>query len=202
MGIIAADGCVYIKENRTKVLAFAFHEQERDILEIIKHYMCANYNIKQASNNHIQMQINSNKIVEDLAKYNIHPRKTWDYEPINIPQKYIWHFIRGYFDGDGSVWHKRNYHERPSEWYVNFCGNYQTILWLQKQLAQYDINVAIREDKREKYSHKFYYIVLSNTSSIYNFIKLLYKDSENLRLSRKYNKCMEYEKLYNLRHPN
>jgi len=49
--------------------------------------------------------IYSKKMFEDLSKYNITPNKTFLINKIpDIRKDLKIHFIRGYFDGDGSVW--------------------------------------------------------------------------------------------------
>ena len=52
----------------------------------------------------------SEKMFNDLSKYGIIPRKTSkEYIPENISNEMIHHFIRGCFDGDGSVFVSKNY---------------------------------------------------------------------------------------------
>ena len=47
----------------------------------------------------------SNKIIyADLVKLGLTPKKSLDIEFPDIPQKYVRHFIRGCWDGDGSVY--------------------------------------------------------------------------------------------------
>jgi intein-encoded DNA endonuclease-like protein len=49
------------------------------------------------------LHCNSIKMCEDLAKLNCLPSKTGYSNLPNIPQELLRHFIRGYFDGDGSI---------------------------------------------------------------------------------------------------
>lgn len=62
---------------------------------------------KGAGNTYYRVFITSKKLAEDLTKYGCHSNKTYD---LTFPNKKIFanedlirHFIRGYFDGDGSV---------------------------------------------------------------------------------------------------
>jgi hypothetical protein len=54
--------------------------------------------------------LRSARIVEDLrTNFKVVPRKSLVLEPPDVPQPMLRHFIRGIFDGDGSVgWHKHN----------------------------------------------------------------------------------------------
>ena len=53
------------------------------------------------------MSITSKKLAESLTKHGCHANKTYDLiypsESIFADKSLIQHFIRGYFDGDGSV---------------------------------------------------------------------------------------------------
>ena len=65
------------------------------------------------------------------------------------------------------------------------------------------LKVSVRLDNRkEKYKYDFYNLIIRKNSEKIKFIQMLYHDSENLRLNRKYLKCVEFLKLYNERHPN
>lgn len=49
------------------------------------------------------IKINSETIIEDLRKLGVRPLKKNRNSIPNIPKEYIWDFIRGIFDGDGSI---------------------------------------------------------------------------------------------------
>ena len=51
------------------------------------------------------MEFSSDIMFNDLAKYNIIPKKTYSVTnlPNTIPQQYIKDFLRGMVDGDGSI---------------------------------------------------------------------------------------------------
>lgn len=49
------------------------------------------------------LRIGSHVLYEDLTKLGLYPRKSLTINFPKVPKKYISHFIRGYFDGDGSV---------------------------------------------------------------------------------------------------
>ena len=74
-----------------------------------------------------------NSRYKDLENYNITPRKTYDLEfefPFElIPNKYLWDFIRGFFDGDGQVSYSEETHQftfalyGTSEKFMNQLGD-------------------------------------------------------------------------------
>jgi len=56
-----------------------------------------------------RLVIGSNELVSDLIKLGIEPNKAKTMQHPNIPNRFISHFMRGYFDGDGSIgWTKPN----------------------------------------------------------------------------------------------
>lgn len=121
-GFIAADGCIRIsKTNKSSNylnhrLVISLSSKDKEHLLLIRELLDSNNPISDylvpLSKRNInwkdvwtsKLSITSKMIVEDLAKFNIGPRKTFSYEYpnwlVNHPLNY--HFMRGYFDGDGS----------------------------------------------------------------------------------------------------
>ena len=202
LGIIAADGCVYAyrNANKLKMLSLGFHIQEKDIIDLFIKYTGAEY-VPYTNDKVITLQINSNKLVNDLSQYNIVERKTWIYEPTHLNSSLMWHFLRGYFDGDGSIYLSGK--ELPCNWFISICGNEQTMRFFYEFLKKNEINSYVRQDKRKgKYKFPFYNLSIRRNEDKIKFINKLYENSIDLRLSRKYLKCEEFLKLYNKRHPN
>lgn len=53
------------------------------------------------------LRIGSHKIYDDLFKLGLYPNKSLTVKFPKIPKKYLGHFIRGYFDGDGCIFFER-----------------------------------------------------------------------------------------------
>ena len=202
LGIIASDGCVYKRENHIGMLSFQFHIQEKDIIDIILKYMKANYK-PRITKDRISLQINSDLIVNSLEKYNIYPRKTWDYFPVKLnSDELMWAFIRGYFDGDGSIYYsysynQQNFHNVPSKYIINFCGNKKTMYIFKDFFESKGIISKIYKDAHKNYSNEFYGLRIVDIESKLKFIHLLYKNCKDVKLNRKYVKCMEFIECYN-----
>jgi len=126
LGFIASDGCVYARNNDTQqqMLSIGINQKDEEVLiKFLKYIEGENpINNHYADKTYVsQIQIVSDELCNDLSKYNIVPRKTWSYCPTNIPEEFMWHFIRGFFDGDGSIsWSKNS---NLSKCNINFCGN-------------------------------------------------------------------------------
>lgn len=113
-GFIAADGCVYKKKN-SYYLIICLGIKDYDFLEKIKNILGSTAPIRITKSPFIykgksyyscSFQLTSKKIFTDLLKFNITPRKslTYSFPKWLIKHPLVNHFIRGYFDGDGSIY--------------------------------------------------------------------------------------------------
>lgn len=200
LGVIASDGNVYERENHLGMLSFSFHIQEKDIIDILKKYMELEYK-EHISEDRMSLQVNSDKIVSDLKKYNIVPNKTWTYYPYELDNdELMWAYIRGYFDGDGSISCRKTKENTPSSYEISICGNEKTMTYFNDYFHSFGVKSNIYLDNRkEKYSDDFYYIKIKENKSKAIFINNIYKDCGDVKLNRKYNKCMKFLEVYNER---
>ena len=199
LGIIASDGCIYNRdEAHQQMLTLTFNKQDEEIIYSFLLHTKSNYK-PYIMNDIISLQVNSDLIVDDLRKYNITERKTKTYEPYILENEdLMWHYIRGYFDGDGSIYNLNKKSTSPCNWFISFCGNYSTMKIFQDFFYNYNIKAYLYKDNRlNKYTMDFYDLRIRENKSKEAFIKLLYKDSDNIRLSRKYFKALKYLELLN-----
>lgn len=197
LGLIASDGCVYKRENHIGVLSLSFHEKEIELLNIVQRELETNQPILHKENI-ISLAINSDILFNDLKNYNIVPRKTWIYEPVSLENdKLTWHYLRGYLDGDGSIYYCKKNPDKLHNWNVVYCGNQKTMEFISVFLNDNNILHEFYKDNREKkYNNDFYCIRISNIDEIKDFIDNLYLDSKNIR-GRKYKYAMEFLDIYN-----
>jgi hypothetical protein len=107
LGFIFADGNIICSKRNTWFLSIQI--TDKDILEKIKIEIESSHVIskrkKILGNKQLyRLQIGSREICEDLIKLGISERKSKIIKFPKIPNKYLFDFIRGYFDGDGGVW--------------------------------------------------------------------------------------------------
>ena len=149
-GFIAADGCIRISKTNKKInyinhrLVIKLSIKDELHLELIRnlfdsdHQFCyetaflskTNSNWKDSKT--VKISITSKSIVKDLEKFNIFPKKSLNYKfpewLINHPLKH--HFMRGYFDGDGTIHYRSN--SSNIDWglrgTIEFLEIYKTIL--------------------------------------------------------------------------
>ena len=106
IGLVAADGYVYKPQHK---IGIGLHSQDRYLLEEIALRVCGETSIvrTRSDKNMSEIAIYSKAYYEHLESIGIHERKslTLSY-PRGIQNNA--HFIRGYFDGDGSISVTRN----------------------------------------------------------------------------------------------
>lgn len=104
LGFITADGNVQQTKRGYHVHIAC---DDLDIIEKIKTHLNATVPIRKKirPNRKISysLRFSDKKIYNDLLTLGIVPRKSLIIRPPKIPKKYLWHYIRGFFDGDGCV---------------------------------------------------------------------------------------------------
>jgi len=180
LGFFVADGCVYNKNRIGLTLA----KQDYYIINLFKNYIAPTSYIKEFLNTkgavnrqpQLTLRISSIKIVNDLKKYGIGPRKT--YTPIHIPDieyNLQLHFIRGFMDGDGYVGVRKfkNHSLR-----IIFSNGDNTIL---KDIQKF-FNFGRLTDKKT-----YSVLEIDNTKKAYYILTKLYNNA-NFYLQRKKDK--------------
>lgn len=103
LGLLYADG--YINE-KLNLVDLTLHQQDKEILDRLANILYPDGRpLKIIREKYLRLVVNSKKLVNDLKRHGCFQKKTFNLEfPINIENNLIRHFIRGYFDGDGSVY--------------------------------------------------------------------------------------------------
>ena len=124
-----------------------------------------------------QFTIRDSEMVTDLAQYGIVQNKSYkDFGVPQIPAEFIWDFIRGYFDGDGSIFFTQN------KYVLSWVGNKQFLTELRTILNKE--NVSLDQNSQSKIT---YQLKISGKKDVYYFLHQMYDNStENTRLDRKY----------------
>lgn len=105
LGFLASDGNISTKDNKIKIGLSAV---DKEILEKIKEELQSTRPLYEYTTtqgyNVAELTFNSAHIKKKLAEYGIVPNKTFTLQPpIKLDEQYIIDYIRGYFDGDGSI---------------------------------------------------------------------------------------------------
>ena len=110
LGFLYADGNIIKTKRNTHFVSLQVMDME--IVYKIRETMRSDHKInlykKQVKGNTAyRLQIGSKELFEDLRKLGLIANKTHRIRLPKIPEVYTKNFIRGYFDGDGSVWEGR-----------------------------------------------------------------------------------------------
>lgn len=160
IGFLGADGNISSKDNRIDLeLASVDYEilvKIKEVLKLerdIKVYQCSSGYTKN------KLYFYSAQIKQDLLKYGLVPNKTYskDYHfPYLLDKEYIPDYIRGLFDGDGSI--KKNGN--------NICFQIDSsskpiLLEIQKFLKEnYNISTNIAETKKLIFIYIVYTVIV------------------------------------------
>jgi hypothetical protein len=160
-------------------------------LKKIKEAMEAHQKIseKQSSYNKrkkcYKIQIGHQKICLDLLNLGIKPRKTYETFTIKVPQKYFPDFVRGFFDGDGTVYiYKVNNVPQIKARFKS--TNFSFIVELNRRLCK-ELNIpekSIHQEFQKKSKAVQYYIdfYIDDCEKLYQF---MYGNNPVLYLPRK-----------------
>ncbi|MGP4079451.1 LAGLIDADG family homing endonuclease [Pseudalkalibacillus sp. R45] len=175
LGLFTADGFIS-QQGQTVSIA----QKEKDILEEIKRELKTTQPLYRNKSTGVYMlYMHSKKMKDDLMNlHGLNPCKSNNVEFPYVPQEYLHHFVRGYFDGDGSINFK-------GYTIVFVGGSYLFMDTLQRILNdKLNIDTNLVTDKTN------YRLFLSGRKTIQVFAQWIYKD-KNLFLERKYLEFMK-----------
>ena len=188
LGIVYTDGHIdpakldnpsRIGSNRTAYVSIA--QKEPELLYKILRIMECNAKLTTIFGGVCGFTIHSNKIYNDLVNIGLKPHKSLNMRFPNIPSEYESHFIRGCWDGDGSVGiYQGAFRARF------FCGSLKFIEELVRRLVNVGLpqrRIYVRYTKR---GNPFYSIFYGGKDSV-KLYEFLYKDTDSSRyLERKH----------------
>lgn len=182
-GFLAADGCV---DSKCRVRVMLKYDDITH-LEKLKKFLKSTHTISSNTTtyNRCSFEITSQHICDVLElNFNIVPNKTDKLVfPKHLPSKYLRHYLRGYFDGDGSICESfSNKNSVTASIYATFasgCKQFSIDLfnYLQDKLA---LGGHLQEFKdSNKWQLKY------NTNDAKVLLQYMYEDC-NVYLDRKY----------------
>jgi intein-encoded DNA endonuclease-like protein len=190
LGFFAADGSM--TKNKRGAHFIEFHITDKEILEKIQLAIASSHKIAERSSGKSEhktvyrLQIGSKAIFQDLLTLGMSPQKSLTLKFPNVPNQYLRHFVRGYFDGDGNVYfYEYQRKDRKSKVSRSLstgftCGSRAFLEKLQKKLQ----GLALLRGGSLYYHSGAYRLSYSTRDSckLYNF---MYNDGDTLLLERK-----------------
>lgn len=182
LGLLIADGNKYKNTVRIEL-----QEKDKSILELFKKYIEYKGNLtyiaprkNKKSNALYNITLHSKIFSKHAEKAGIVSNKTFKTTFPNIPEEFHSHFIRGYFDGDGSIWLNNI---KQDTWGFNITGNIILIDKIKEVLVK---NCLIFSPKTHKKGDKGVGTFCSaGNKQVSRIREYLYKDCDDLYLTRK-----------------
>lgn len=195
LGFIAADGCV---EKDRNVIKISLSSVDYEILEKIRKEIGLTSEVKNYVDNagfsKSKIQWSSEQHKQDLASYNIIPEKTFKLKPpYKLDKKYIIDYIRGYWDGDGSITINRNNYN-SLEWQITSATKEILQFFIDYLYEEYSIpKVNIHEFCRGGQNDHLLYIMQYSTKSSLQLYDIMYNNLQesDLYIKRKKDKYDE-----------
>ena len=194
LGLLASDG--YIKDH---TVCLKLKEEDYDTIEYVRNQLSIMKPIYLDRNNtngkiflNYKIEISSEIMCKDLENLGIIKRKTGNERFPELRDDLYCHFVRGYFDGDGSVSKTTKGPAKSYQFYI-CCTNKQFLLDLQKHLG---FGKVYTEKRPTIDMHTF------RTTSLFenvSLVKYMYQHCKSHYMKRKAIRCVDYVNIV-LRH--
>lgn len=202
LGFLLADGSVSKNSNR---ISIGLAIRDYDHLHRFKKSLNLTANIAEcfsrvkALDNYYptcSIRFSSEKMKNDLAKCNVTPLKSGHEKAFeNLPKDLFRHYLRGFFDGDGSIGEYdrgKNSRCQNKRWFVSLVSSFELMQYFSDELNKRNISIS----KPQKCSNSFVYeIRTSNSLEIIKLMKFIYRGA-NIYLPRKYERASKICRLY------
>ena len=191
LGFLYADGCVQIKNNAYSV-SLKLKSNDQIIIEKFRDIMSPSSPIKISYGKYSYFRINQKEICEQLISHGCIPNKSLILEfPTTVPNELIKHFLRGYSDGDGTIYKNKfkNKKNINTIWKIistnNFCQ--QTAKIIKEQL-NVNCSLSLSSPKSNKITTT---LSVGGNLQVRKVLDWLYQDA-TIYLPRKYDKYQEF----------
>lgn len=205
LGFIYADGYIMARDN-SRYVGIAISSTDYNHLVKFNNNINSTYPIHTYiqtsgySNNseYCRLIVTSDNMYNDLVKQGVVEHKTNILKPPQLDYSLIRHFIRGYFDGDGSIWSCLNKNQNIPTYSISFLGTDEMLLYIMNYLLENSlINREYKLNKRKE-THIVSDFKFGGNQLVYKTLSHLYENS-NVYLDRKYNKYLELKQLVSSR---
>lgn len=185
LGAFMTDGCIYISKDRPGRKTVTLTSKDKDWLEIINQYICPEKYLLRHGKNCYRLSYYSSELANWFISKGCGERKSLTLQFPTIPSEYLIDFIRGCWDGDGSLsftksGNKGTSYQRQAHLTsgsLSFCQS------ISKELNNIGIKCKVLSHKtknrkienRTLLAGESWRVVLSGGESVYNLSKLLYE---------------------------
>lgn len=185
LGFLYADGCVHGNSNE---LSISSVDQEhlikfKSAIGATNNAIGCTEDTRWSKSSFVyHFAIKDKQYKKDLINLGCVPNKSLVLTKIpNIPRDYVSHFIRGYFDGDGSL----HWLNGTKNFRISFTGTKSFLEDIMKELG---LNLTVAKQK----DSNIFYFQVAGRHQVPKILDYLYKgSSESTRLDRKYKNYLD-----------
>lgn len=188
LGLLFTDGCVSKTEGGSYSVSLSLID--KDLLEKVRDAMGSKHPIKsyKPQTNLYHFSFARVKLMNDLLRLGLTKNKSLTVKFPNVPNEYLRDFVRGVFDGDGSVFFEKR--AKALCLRTKFCSGSRNFIKIIEERLR-DLGIPPRNIYRQKTKNSYYEFKYGHKDSEKLFA-ILYKNIENgLFLERKYRKFLE-----------
>ncbi|MDP3917926.1 MAG: LAGLIDADG family homing endonuclease [Candidatus Woesebacteria bacterium] len=202
-GFIYADGAIEDVRTSSRTCYLAIGINDKELLLDIRKSMSSNHNIyvekehwekfpgnkRYLSRESYKLRVGSQALFNDLVNLGLTPRKSLTLKFPTVPDIYLGHFVRGYFDGDGCVNISYKQGSRtPILSTIFTCGSKDFLVSLSHLLEN---KISIKAGN-VRFQSKAFRLRLRKNDSL-KLLKYIYEDMDkSIYLRRKYDKYQRY----------
>ena len=187
LGLLFADGNISRDDTREAMIKIQLLNEDKQLLEKFKLEIASDGTIMNAKGDTCALAIRSNQMATDLEQLGIIPNKTYEthFLPSNIPLAFLTDFLRGYVDGDGSLYfvtENNTFHLSITSHYLTMTDNFRDVVY---QL----LNMPERSKNHFSTFYNNTAKFTLNGLEAYKLASLLYENAE-IYCQRKYEKYL------------
>jgi hypothetical protein len=188
LGFICADGHIATSRNS---LLIQLHKKDKYILENFMKFMKFEGKLYDySSKTTCTLHISSKEITQDLMNFGLTRHKSQELKWIEqIPEEYVSHFIRGYFDGDGHVGLAQAHNPNNKNLILKLVS---TLPFIERLKLEFEKHYG-SECGSIVDNNTYYELVYTGSNHTKSFLDWIYKDStKETRLKRKFDIYNEF----------
>jgi hypothetical protein len=176
---------MYYSKSAGYVVTLSLKESDTEILEKIKNILCPTRALylqnRKEKGNMITLVVSDKNLYYQLLEHNLTPRKTFTLKPpINLPENLISHYVRGYFDGDGTI-----YSHKKHKLQCGVVGTLDIVSFVHSEFSKIQRNTTRVCPEGNVYCVKY------SALNAVRFLQWIYKDA-TIYLERKYTIAVEF----------
>lgn len=185
LGLIITDGCI------TDTGKISLDMNEKELLEKVRRVMRSQHNITLSKHQEglYCFHFARERLVKDLADLGVLPRKSLNVKLPAIPDAFLKDFIRGVFDGDGSIYFEKRSARYPIR--TTFVSSSQDFIE-KLEIALQQLGLPKRAIHKQKTKNGIHYKIRYSHENSKKLFEIIYPDVQNgLFMERKYKKFLD-----------